>query len=58
MAVLWATHLIEEAQIADRLVLLYQGSTRFDGSIETFMQASQGGDFQTEVLRALEKPGL
>lgn len=58
MAVLWATHLIEEAQTADRLVLLYQGSTRFDGSIETFMQASQGGDFQTEVLRALEKPGL
>ena len=57
MAVLWATHLIEEAQTADRLVLLYQGSTRFDGSIETFMQASQGGDFQTEVLRALEKPG-
>ena len=58
MAVLWATHLIEEAQTADRLVLLYQGRTRFDGSIETFMQASQGGDFQTEVLRALEKPGL
>lgn len=59
MAVLWATHLIEEAQTADRLVLLYQGSTRFDGSIETFMQARQGGgDFQTEVLRALEKPGL
>ena len=59
MAVLWATHLIEEAQTADRLVLLYQGSTRFDGSIEAFMQARQGGgDFQTEVLRALEKPGL
>lgn len=58
MAVLWATHLIEEARDADRLVLLHQGSVRFDGRIDAFMQASQGGDFQTEVLNALEKPGL
>ncbi|MDT4840781.1 Glycine betaine/choline transport system ATP-binding protein OusV [compost metagenome] len=58
MAVLWATHLIEEAKVADRLVLLHQGTVRFDGAIDAFMQASQGGDFQTEVLRALEKPGL
>lgn len=58
MAVLWATHLIEEAQVADRLMLLHQGSVRFDGSIDAFMQAAQGGDFQTEVLRQLEKPGL
>ncbi len=58
MAVLWATHLIEEAKVADRLVLLHQGTVRFDGAIDAFMQASQGADFQTEVLRALEKPGL
>jgi ABC-2 type transport system ATP-binding protein len=58
MAVLWATHLIEEVKVADRLMLLHQGTVRFDGSIDAFMQASQGGDFQTEVLRALEKPGL
>jgi ABC-2 type transport system ATP-binding protein len=58
MAVLWATHLIEETREADRLMLLHQGTVRFDGSIDAFMQASQGGDFQTEVLRALEKPGL
>ena len=58
MAVLWATHLVEEAKVADRLVLLHQGTVRFDGAIDAFMQASQGADFQTEVLRALEKPGL
>ena len=58
MAVLWATHLIEEAKVADRLMLLHQGTVRFDGSIEAFMDASQGDDFQTEVLRQLEKPGL
>ncbi|MEX1167564.1 MAG: hypothetical protein WEK74_11990 [Hydrogenophaga sp.] len=53
---LWATHLIEEVKTADRL-LLHQGSARFDGSIATFMQAAQGGDFQTEVLRQLERGG-
>lgn len=58
MAVLWATHLIEEAQVADRLMLLHQGTVRFDGRIDAFMQAAQGGDFQTEVLRALDKPAL
>ncbi|MBQ0918508.1 ATP-binding cassette domain-containing protein [Hydrogenophaga aromaticivorans] len=58
MAVLWATHLIEEVKVADRLMLLHQGTVRFDGSIDAFMQASQGGDFQTEVLRALQTPGL
>ena len=59
MAVLWATHLIEEAQVADRLVLLHQGLIRFDGSIETFMsEAAAGTDFHTEVLRQLQAPAL
>ena len=58
MAVLWATHLVEEAQVADRLMLLHQGAVRFDDSVQAFMQASQGADFQTEVLRQLEKKGL
>ncbi|AOW13751.1 ABC transporter ATP-binding protein [Hydrogenophaga crassostreae] len=58
MAVLWATHLIEEAQMADRLLLLHEGAARFDGSVDAFMQAAQGSDFQTEVLRQLEKKGL
>lgn len=57
MAVLWATHLIEEARVADRLLLLHQGTVRFDGSIDTFMSASSGNDFQAEVLQQLEKPG-
>ena len=58
LAVLWATHLIEEVKTADRLLLLHQGTVRFDGRIEDFMAAADGPDFQTEVLRALEKPGL
>jgi hypothetical protein len=37
---------------------LHQGTVRFDGSIDAFMCAAEGPDFQTGVLRALEKPGL
>lgn len=58
LAVLWATHLIEEVKTADRLLLLHQGTVRFDGRIDDFMAAAEGSDFQTEVLRALQKPGL
>lgn len=58
LAVLWATHLIEEVKNADRLLLLHQGSVRFDGRIADFMAAAEGPDFQTEVLRALQKQGL
>lgn len=58
MAVMWATHLIEEAKVTDRLMLLHQGSVRFDGSIDAFMQAAQSEDFQAEVLRQLEKTTL
>lgn len=58
MAVLWATHLIEEAQMADRLMLLHQGTVRFDGTLPAFMDAAQGGDFHTEVLRQMENKGL
>ena len=58
MAVLWATHLIEEVKTADRLMLLHQGTVRFDGNIDAFMAAAEGPDFQTEVLKALQKPGL
>jgi ABC-2 type transport system ATP-binding protein len=57
MAVLWATHLIEEVKTADRLLLLHQGTVRFDGSISAFMSAAEGPDFHTEVLRQLERRG-
>ncbi|GAA6140532.1 ABC transporter ATP-binding protein [Hydrogenophaga sp. 5NK40-0174] len=54
MAVLWATHLIEEVHEADRLLLLHKGTVRFDGSIDSFMGAAESDDFQEEVLRQLE----
>ncbi len=56
MGVLWATHLIEEVHGADRLMLLHQGTVRFEGSIPAFMAQAQGTDFQAEVLRQLGSP--
>ncbi|MCY1560193.1 ABC transporter, ATP-binding subunit, PQQ-dependent alcohol dehydrogenase system [compost metagenome] len=53
MGVLWATHLIEEVHGADRLMLLHQGTVRFEGPIAAFMAEAQGTDFQAEVLRQI-----
>jgi hypothetical protein len=55
LAVLWATHLIEEVNTADRLLLLHQGTVHFNGGIDAFMAAAEETEFQTEVLRSLQK---
>lgn len=54
VGVLWATHLIEEIKVADRLLLLHQGAVRFDGSIDTFMAQAEGDDLHEEVLKQLK----
>ena len=54
VAVLWATHLIEEIKVADRLLLLHRGAVRFDGSIEAFMAQAEGDDLHEEVLKQLK----
>lgn len=36
VAVLWATHLMEEIEVADRLLLLQGGTVRFDGRSDDF----------------------
>ena len=58
IAVLWATHLIEEAQVADRLLLLHQGRVQYDGSVEAFRASAQNQDFHAEVLHLLAAKGL
>lgn len=50
---LWATHLIEEVSIADRLVLLAGGRVRFDGSIDEFMTLHAGQTLQAALLGQL-----
>jgi ABC-2 type transport system ATP-binding protein len=32
-AVLWATHLTEEAERADRVIVLHRGTVRYDGTV-------------------------
>jgi ABC-2 type transport system ATP-binding protein len=54
VGVLWATHLIEEIKVADRLLLLHRGTVRFDGSIDTFMAQAEGNDLHEEVLKQLK----
>ena len=53
VAVLWATHLVEEIKVADRLILLNGGQIRFAGSLEDFMARAPGQDLQEEVLKQL-----
>jgi len=53
MAVLWATHLVEETRLADQLILLEQGTVRFAGSPQVFLAQTQGQDVQQELLKAL-----
>ena len=53
VAVLWATHLVEEIKAADRLVLLNKGVVRFMGSIDEFMAQTTGQDLHQELLNAL-----
>ncbi len=38
MGVLWATHLIDEAEAADRIVVMAAGTVRFDGTAKDLMQ--------------------
>ncbi len=55
LAVLWATHLIEEVNTADRPLPLHQGTVRFNGGVDAFIAAAEATEFQTEVLRSLQK---
>jgi ABC-2 type transport system ATP-binding protein len=49
LGVLWATHLIEEAEAADRVVILAKGEIKFDGSTAQLM-AGNGQSSLTEAF--------
>ena len=38
MGVLWATHLVDEAEAADRIVVMAAGKVRFDGKAADMMK--------------------
>lgn len=41
MGVLWATHLVDEAEAADRLVVMVKGQLRFDGTAAELMRREE-----------------
>lgn len=56
MGVLWATHLIDEAEAADRLVVMAAGQVRFDGIAADLIAQGQHGNL-TEAFLALTGTG-
>ena len=52
VAVLWATHLMEEIEVADRLLFLQCGTVRFDGSSDTFKTQFPGDPVMGKISAA------
>lgn len=57
--VLWATHLVEEARAADRVVVLHQGRLLADGTPGEVAQHLGGGSLEEAFIRATRtaRPG-
>ncbi len=50
--VLWATHLVEEAEVADRVVVLHKGKTLGDGTPSQVADSLGGGSLEEAFIRA------
>ena len=50
--VLWATHLVEEAMAADRVLVLHKGKLLADGKPDAVAQALGGGSLEEAFIRA------
>ncbi|MEO7246001.1 MAG: ATP-binding cassette domain-containing protein [Rubrivivax sp.] len=50
--VLWATHLVEEAQAADRVLVLHKGRLQADGTPASVTAALGGGTLEEAFMRA------
>ena len=55
MGVLWATHLVDEAEAADRIVVMATGTVRFDGAAKDLMKQS-GHDTLLDAFLHLTRP--
>lgn len=49
-AVLWATHLTEEAERADRVIVLHQGAVRYDGTVSGLLARHSAGSVEQAFL--------
>ena len=49
-AVLWATHLTDEAERADRVIVLHQGTVRYDGSVPGLLAQQSAASVEAAFL--------
>ncbi len=54
--VLWATHLVEEAEAADRVVVLHRGRLLADGTPAAVAETLGGGGLEAAFIRATTAP--
>lgn len=52
LTVLWATHWVQEAEQADRVMLLHRGQLLAQGAVPEVVQALGGGSLEAAFLRA------
>ncbi len=53
-SVLWATHLVEEAEAADRVLVLHKGKLLADGTPAAVAQVLGGGSLEEAFIRATQ----
>jgi ABC-2 type transport system ATP-binding protein len=51
LGVLWATHLVDEAERADRVIVLHRGKVLWDGGVRALCEAQGAGNLQAAFLR-------
>ena len=51
LGVLWATHLVDEAERAQRVIVLHKGKVRFDGTAAALCEAQGQGTLQGAFLQ-------
>jgi ABC-2 type transport system ATP-binding protein len=55
VAVLWATHLVEEVQGADAVLVLHQGRVRHQGPVQELLALTQQSSLEQAFL-SLTRP--
>ena len=54
IGILWTTHLIDEIERADRIIVLRRGKLTFEGSRDEIVAGEPGGDLEAAVMRYME----
>ena len=58
VGVLWATHLVDEAEGADRVVILHRGKVLREGSPATLIEETGAGNLAAAFMALTEAKGV